>query len=67
MTRGRAEPEFISASFRLGDPKTYTRPWSVNVPFELVPDTELLEYVCEDEGPCMWGANSDLHQGRNKM
>ena len=26
-----------------------TRPWSVTVPFDLLPDTELLEYVCENE------------------
>ena len=31
------------------DPKTFTRPWSATLPFELVPDTELLEYVCENE------------------
>jgi hypothetical protein len=41
---GRLEIEFT-----FDDPKTYTRPWSVKVPFELVPDTELLEYVCENE------------------
>ena len=41
---GRLEIEFT-----FDDPKTYTRPWSANVPFELVPDTELLEYVCENE------------------
>lgn len=41
---GRLEIEFT-----FDDSKTYTRPWSVKVPFELVPDTELLEYVCENE------------------
>jgi hypothetical protein len=28
------------------DPGAYTRPWTVSVPLELFPDTELLEYVC---------------------
>ena len=31
------------------DPKTYTRAWTVKLPFELIPDTELMEYVCENE------------------
>lgn len=31
------------------DPKAYTRPWSVKVPFELFPDTEFIEHVCENE------------------
>jgi len=32
------------------DPKTYTRPWTVVEDAHLVPDTELLEYICtEDE------------------
>jgi hypothetical protein len=39
----------LEIQFTFDDPKTYTRPWSVNVPFELVPDTELLEYVCEND------------------
>lgn len=28
------------------DPKAYRRPWTVSIEVELVPDTELLEYVC---------------------
>ena len=31
------------------DPKAYTRPWSANARFELVPDSELLESICENE------------------
>jgi hypothetical protein len=27
----------------------YTKPWAVKVAFDLMPDTELLEYVCENE------------------
>ena len=33
----------------IDDPKTYTRPWSANAHFELTPDTELLESICENE------------------
>jgi len=32
----------------IDDPKTYTRPWSVTLPYELLPDTELLEYICTE-------------------
>lgn len=31
------------------DPKAYTRPWRINMSFELVPDTDLIEYVCDNE------------------
>lgn len=31
------------------DPKAYTRPWSVAVSFDLFPDTEFIEHVCENE------------------
>jgi hypothetical protein len=31
------------------DLKAYTAPWSVNVQFELMPDTEFIEHVCENE------------------
>jgi hypothetical protein len=30
------------------DPGAYARPWTVSVPMELFPDTELLEYVCRE-------------------
>jgi hypothetical protein len=33
----------------IDDPKTFTKPWTVKLPFELFPDTELMEYVCENE------------------
>jgi len=31
------------------DPKAYTKPWSVNIGFDLLPDTELIEDICENE------------------
>jgi hypothetical protein len=33
----------------IDDSKMYTRPWTVTVPYNLMPDTELIEYVCENE------------------
>ena len=30
------------------DPKAYARPWTVSIDVELLPDTELLEYVCNE-------------------
>jgi hypothetical protein len=32
----------------IDDPKTYTKPWSNTIPLHLLADTELLEFVCED-------------------
>jgi hypothetical protein len=31
------------------DPKAYTRPWTLSLEYELIPDGELIEYVCENE------------------
>jgi hypothetical protein len=31
------------------DPKAYTRPWTLQLEYELIPDGELIEYVCENE------------------
>ena len=33
----------------IDDPKAYTKPWSVNIPLRLLPDTDLLEDVCDNE------------------
>jgi hypothetical protein len=30
------------------DPKAYARPWTIAVNLDLMPDTELLEYVCNE-------------------
>ncbi len=32
----------------IDDPKAYTRPWTILVPLSLLPDTELIEYVCAE-------------------
>jgi hypothetical protein len=31
------------------DPGAFERPWTAEVQFNLLPDTTLLEFVCEDE------------------
>ena len=33
----------------IDDSKAYKKPWTVTVPFDLLPDTELMESICENE------------------
>jgi hypothetical protein len=33
----------------IDDPKAYTKPWSVTIGFGLLPDTDLIENICENE------------------
>lgn len=33
----------------IDDPKAYTKPWTVTIPFDLLPDRELIEHLCENE------------------
>ena len=33
----------------IDDPKAYTKPWSATVRFTLLPDTELIENICDNE------------------
>jgi hypothetical protein len=33
----------------IDDPKAYTKPWTANLKVHLLPDTELLEMICENE------------------
>ncbi|MEP7310226.1 MAG: hypothetical protein ABJA98_32370 [Acidobacteriota bacterium] len=44
-------PDFGHMQVRvtIDDPKAYTRPWTVTIPWQYVPDTELLDWVCENE------------------
>jgi hypothetical protein len=30
----------------IDDPEAYSKPWTVNVPVELVPNGELMEFIC---------------------
>jgi hypothetical protein len=39
----------MSMEITIDDSKAYTRPWSITIPFELMPDTELIENICENE------------------
>ena len=44
--RGKME---VAARPIPSDPKNYERPWSATIPFNLMPDTELMEHLCENE------------------
>jgi hypothetical protein len=39
----------MDIQFTVDDPKAYTKPWTFNVPFDLLPDTELIEQICDNE------------------
>lgn len=38
----------MSVQITIDDPKAYTRPWTVSFGWDLLPDTELLDWVCEN-------------------
>ena len=44
----RKDVGHLDVEITINDPKAYTRPWKVTEPFRLLPDTELLEYVCNE-------------------
>jgi hypothetical protein len=39
----------MDAQFTFDDPKAFTKPWSVSVKLNLLPDTDLLEHHCDNE------------------
>jgi hypothetical protein len=39
----------LEAQFTIDDPKAYQKPWSITFTFDLLPDTELIEHICENE------------------
>jgi len=45
----RIDAGHMEITFRFDDPKTFTKPWSATVKFNLLPDTELLEHHCDNE------------------
>ena len=45
----RRDAGHIDLQVTFDDPKAYTRSWTVPVQFDLVPDGDLIEYVCENE------------------
>ena len=38
----------LEIEITVDDPKTYTKPWTVKVSQRIYPDTELIEFICED-------------------
>jgi hypothetical protein len=38
----------IDLALTVDDPKAYTKPWTVNLEFNATPDSELIEYVCDE-------------------
>jgi hypothetical protein len=38
----------LDLAITIDDPKTYTKPWTAVVPIQASPDTELIEYVCDE-------------------
>jgi hypothetical protein len=38
----------MEIQFKIDDPKVYTKPWSFKEDQHLLPDTELLEYICNE-------------------
>ncbi len=39
----------LEIQFTIDDPKAYVKPWNVTMSFDLLPDTELIEHICENE------------------
>jgi hypothetical protein len=39
----------MDIEFTFNDAQMYTKPWSVTIPFVLLPDTDIIENVCENE------------------
>jgi hypothetical protein len=50
LTEKFRRPDFghIDLQLTIDDSKAYTKPWSVNLQFTASPDTELIEYVCDE-------------------
>jgi hypothetical protein len=39
----------LDIQFTIDDAKAYAKPWTVTIAFELLPDTELIEHICDNE------------------
>ena len=44
----RRDVGHLDVTLRIDDVKAYTRPWVVTLHLHLLPDTELLEFVCNE-------------------
>lgn len=51
VTERFRRPDFghMEVVLTIDDPKAYTAPWTVKLPWEYVPDSDLLDWVCENE------------------
>lgn len=38
----------MDVQITISDPKTYVKPWTATIPWEYLPDTDLLDWVCEN-------------------
>jgi hypothetical protein len=45
----RRDVGHLEVEVTFDDPKAYTRPWTLPMEFTLIPDGQLIEYVCENE------------------
>jgi hypothetical protein len=45
----RRDAGHIDLQVTLDDPKAYTRSWTLPIELDLMPDGELIEYICENE------------------
>ena len=45
----RADFGHLEIQFTIDDPKAYVKAWTVAMSFDLLPDTELIEHICENE------------------
>ncbi len=44
----RVSEKILQVDFKFDDPKSYLRPWTATMRFQLLPDWDILEHVCED-------------------
>ena len=47
----RVSHDVLQLDITVDDPKAYTKPWSVQRVFDLKPDWEIGELICEDNNP----------------
>ena len=45
----RRDVGHLDVQVTFDDPKAYTKPWTLAFTFDLIPDGQLIEYVCENE------------------
>ncbi len=51
VTERYRRPDFghLDIEVTIDDPKAYTKPWTVSVHQHIMPDTELIEFVCQED------------------